>query len=534
MEKQSTSKGFAILSLAGIFTKVLSLLYVPFLVIIIGDEGLGIYQKIYEVFIFIYALTSMGLQVAVAKLVSELIAIGNHSDGIKAFKLARNTMAVIGGVVTILMMILAKPIANLTSNPQITYGIIALAPTIVITTALVSYRGYLQAYNYMNKIAISQIIEEVVNKIISLIFAYILVKFSIELGATGGTIGTAVGAFISLIYIIYLFKHNNLEKIAVKNNAEIKRELSNKTILRKLFKYGFPITLSAGLQNFGALIDMINVNGRLLAIGYTTSEANIAYGLLGKYKTIMYVPLILITSLGVAVLPAIVKSLSLNRRELIKERIIYALKMTLMIAIPAVAGMIILNKEIYIAVLGSEKGSELLLCGAIIVVFMALVQIQNTILQSVNEFYFVIVTLVIGIVVKLITNYYLIGIPEINIMGAVLGGFLSFVIPTILNNHRMKKSLNIKFSLINIGFKPFVASLIMALSLLGVKLCLGNIFSLSSRISMICEMIILVPLGIIIYATSLILIRGITRDELEGLSPRIIKVIPSILRKKLK
>ena len=48
-KKQSTTKGFAILSAAGFMVKILSLLYVPFLIKILGKEGYGIYARAYPI-----------------------------------------------------------------------------------------------------------------------------------------------------------------------------------------------------------------------------------------------------------------------------------------------------------------------------------------------------------------------------------------------------------------------------------------------------------------------------------------------------
>lgn len=50
-----------------------------------------------------------------------------------------------------------------------------------------------------------------------------------------------------------------------------------------------------------------------------------------------------------------------------------------------------------------------------------------------NKFYFVFGSFCIGIVVKIIVNYILVGILDINILGVVVGNFLWFVILVIFN-----------------------------------------------------------------------------------------------------
>ena len=56
MKKQSTMGGFAVLSAASLIVKALSILYIPILLGIIGEEGNGIYAAAYQVYVFVYVL----------------------------------------------------------------------------------------------------------------------------------------------------------------------------------------------------------------------------------------------------------------------------------------------------------------------------------------------------------------------------------------------------------------------------------------------------------------------------------------------
>ena len=72
MKKQSIAKGFAVLTAASIFVKILSVLYIPFLRGILGDEGYGIYGAAYQAYTFIYVIANSGIPVAISKSISEL------------------------------------------------------------------------------------------------------------------------------------------------------------------------------------------------------------------------------------------------------------------------------------------------------------------------------------------------------------------------------------------------------------------------------------------------------------------------------
>ena len=98
MEEKSANRGFLILSIAGIASKIISVFYIPLLQRILGLSGYGIYQNCYEVFLFAYAITNLGTQPAIAKVVAELTALEKHEDAIRTLKISRTLLALVGGV----------------------------------------------------------------------------------------------------------------------------------------------------------------------------------------------------------------------------------------------------------------------------------------------------------------------------------------------------------------------------------------------------------------------------------------------------
>src|SRR5690606_22922363 len=112
MKKQSIAKGFMLLTAASMFVKVLSVLYIPFLRGILGDEGYGIYGAAYQAYTFIYVIANSGIPVAISKSISELTYMGNYKDALRTFKIARSYLIVIGAVLATGMFVLAGPISK--------------------------------------------------------------------------------------------------------------------------------------------------------------------------------------------------------------------------------------------------------------------------------------------------------------------------------------------------------------------------------------------------------------------------------------
>ena len=531
----SSNRGFLILSIAGLLTKVISVFYIPLLQRIIGLDGYGIYQNCYEVFLFVYAVTNLGTQPAIAKVVAELTALEKPNDAVRTLKIARTILALVGAVLTLLLMICAFPIGRLIGNPAASYGILMLAPSIFVTSLLSSYRGYFQGRNSMTAIAVSQVLEQVINILISLTCAFFLVKISVEYGSAGGTIGTSIGALIACLYMVYIYSVRKFEEDSLEAQGGNKR-VRTKHIIKKLIKYGLPITLSAGLQNFGSLVDMVNVNARLAAAGFNLQQSQVLYGVLGRYKTLLSVPLIVVTALGTTVLPAVAAAMALKDKKEIRRKTTFAYRLTFLITIPAAVGLSALGKEVFELLYGTDQGFNLMVTGSVVLVLMAIVQIQTVVLQSMNKLYFVLGTFGIGIVAKIIANFILVGIPEINILGVVAGNFLWFAIPMLLNQRALRKVLRVKIPLFRNLTKPLIASGLMALAIYGMKQPIGIIIQITNGGIVLrgITTLFIIGIGSFVYLYSIILFGGIKKGDIDSISPRIFRMLPRFLRIKLK
>ncbi len=532
MKTQSTTKGFAILSAAGMIVKLISLLYVPMLLILIGDEGYGVYYGAYSIFAFVYVITNTGLTSAISKLVSELIALKNYRDAVKCFKMARLMLIAIGAIMSILMGFLSKPLASMMNNPDAYLALAALAPAVFLTSAASAYRGYFQGRGNMTATAVSQILEQVMNIVFSLMFAALWTKYGVETACAGATVGTTVGAFVSLIYLIRYYEKNKTFKVPNSDvHLEVKR-LQNKVLAKRLINYAVPLTVNWGLQNAGNVIDNKVTMGRLMSSGLNYSQSKVKNGYLGKYQTLLGVPITIISALCSAVLPLISGAAALNDPEEVKKGIDYAYKTCFLIAMPAAVGLAVLSGPIFESIFPKySSGAVLMRYGSVVLVLMAIVQIQSTILQSIGKLYISTLYIVIGIAVKIMINYFLIGKPSINILGAVYGSMAGFLLPLLLNNFVIKRSLKIKYNLITLSIKPLVAAAFMGVVAYLVQFDIEYIFGFVYKgyFTVVLSTMLAIAAGGFTYIYALILIGGITKKEMEIIPLRLRKFIPKTL-----
>lgn len=533
MEERTAGRGFLILSVAGMLGKILSALYVPLLNGVIGDTGYGIYSAGYDIFVFLFAISTLGAQPAITKVVTELRVLGNHKDALRAMKIARKYLTIGSILIAAIFMIIAFPFANITGNPRSGLTFTFLAPAIVFAAILAAYRGYMQGIEDMETLAISSIIEQLVNVVLSLLFAFLLYNISVEWGSAGGTIGTSLGAIVAIIYIIYMYEKKDYEEEAYSLDTSQKK-VSDKKIISKLIRYGLPITLVAGIQNAAGVVDMITIGNRLRFAGF--EDPNAMYGTLNYYKTLIYVPLTIVTALGTSIFPRIIQAFVERNKKELRRQMSYSFRLTYIITIPATFGLAILSKEIYLFLFGANSGYELLMFGSAALILMAITSIQNVILQGINKFYLIMATASLGLLAKFLANYLLVGIIDINIRGAVVGNFLAFGIPAVINHIKLQKIFKVKIPIIKQSIVPLISSIIMSFAIVLVRIPLLRLFSIlgiGGRVVIAIATFILISIGGVVYLVTMIYFGGIRKLDLDMISPRLYRMMPRKLRKQL-
>jgi len=535
-KKQSTSKGFAVLSAATLMVKLLSLLYVPFLSKILGIEGYGIYSSAYVVFVYMYVITNAGIPVAISKMVSELIATGNYKDAVKTFKIARFLLLIVGMCMSILMIFFAGPLANRTADPTAKLAIMALAPTILISSVLSAYRGYFQGRGNMTPTAISQVLEQIANTIFSLIFAACFIKYGLAAGAAGGTIGTSVGALVAVGYMIYFYEKNKVFRVPKGYNQLNIKRYTTKKIIKKLLSYAVPMTICLGLQQAGTVVDLLLVQSRMLYSGIDSAHVTALWGVLSQYTTLIGVPIAIISSLAVTILPSISSLMALKDKKAVKGKINYAFRLCFLVAAPSAVGLAALASSIIYFIQYDPRVSRLLIYGSVVIILMAVVSIQTSILQGLGKLYLVTVYAVLALIGKIIINYFFVAIPSFNILGAVMANGVSFAILLTLNYITMNKALKVKINLFGHAIKPLIASGVMAVVAKIMYINLNSVFSFVCKgyIANAIAIVIAIVIAAITYFFTLVLIGGITKEDLSIFPSRIKRIIPKSILLRIK
>lgn len=510
------------LTATNVISKVLSLLYVPFLIGAISDEGYGIYYAAYNVYVFVYMLTISGTSSVIPKLVAQYSARDEEDDAMASFKIGKSLLVCLGLFMMLSLFISSKTLAEFIGYKKAYLALIVLCPSILITAINSSYRGYFQGRNNMAPIAISQLTEQIGNTVFTIICSYFLMNIGLEYGVAGGAIGTTIGASFSLITLLISYRK---EKKPLHSKP---RSTTNKYLATYMFKYSMPLLISTGLiYAANNLIDVSNIKQGLLKAGFSDSLATIRYGNFGNYNQLMNIPMVMISSLALTALPLIARTNSVRDNEKLKSHIKQIFRICFLISIPSAVGLAVLSEPIFdmIFITAQSKGSDIMLYGSFIIIFHSVLQLSITILNSVGRIYKATISAVLGAIIKIAANFILIPISFINIYGAIIGLFLSQCIPFFLNHRYIKNHIGTTESLINSWKKPLISSIIMGIVVFFSYRVSNYIFSiiLIPYLSNIISVFLCIYIGALVYIHCLVKIDGVTDNDLN--------VIPNKFRK---
>ena len=500
------------LVIANALVKVIGAIFKIPLTNLFGKEGMGIFTVAYNIYTAFFIISTAGLPVAVSKVVAEANALGRVNEVRKILRVAFSAFTIIGGLASLVLFFGAHLFTRIVGNSLAYYAVLVISPALFFTTISATIRGYYQGHSNMVPTAISQVIEALFNPVVGCTLAFLLLKngFSISVaaaGAIGGvTVGTAFGAF-------YLLIKRAREKQKIPFKAQGLSVRSSAQILKNLWTVALPVTIGASVLSLTNLIDMIVVMNRLQDTGYTEAGANALYGAYGMAITFFNVPQTLVTAIAISIIPAIATAFA--RRDYISagRTMESSIRITAILALPSAAGLAILSGPILNLVYFNKPqdaaiAAPLLSTLGLAVICVALVAISNAILQAMGRVNVPVVTMLIGGIVKLVTNYTFVGTKSINIHGAPIGTTICYAVIAILNFIIISKAFKGAPNVLRVLFRPFLATVGMSAIITLLYRFLSPVMGGKTAV------VLTIGIGAFLYFVILLLVRGITKADI--------------------
>ncbi len=484
MKKNSFMQGAMVATIAIIFTKVIGILYVIPFYNIIGDKGGALYGYAYTIYSTFLSVSTVGIPLAISKLVSEYNALGYYHARERVYKQGKRAITAFALLVFILLVVFAEPIAKAilgdikggNTIQDITFVIRVIATALLVIPSLSISRGYLQGNKFITSPSISQVVEQLFRVIVVVVGSYVMLKITgnVTHAVSVACFGATIGGLIAYFYLKYKIVKNKKEFIPKTKETEEEKKITTKEIWTKIFKYAFPFVMIDVVGNACMLINMFTVVKILVNYcNFSVTDAETVMSSLTTWgsKLCMIVSAIA-TGLVVSLLPNITDSYVRKDKKTVTKYINNSYEMLLYLAIPMTLGLSFLAKPVW-EIFYSNHG----LAAEVFTIFIfngltsSLYTVTLTIMQSIDKYKVVFVCLFIEVLTKLVLQYplmilaYKLGIGAYcgNIAATLIATMSTVIISIIYMKTKMKISLRISFVS---TLKITIASLLMYLALM--------------------------------------------------------------------
>lgn len=572
--RKNTRQGFlhgSLILLASMaIIKVIGAFFKIELTNIIGGTGMGYFSCAFGLFSPIFALTAAAVPLVLSKMVAEFSAKGEYRTVRRLRRLALAVFFIMGVLGSIAVVVFAKPFVNLAvDSPSAYLSVVAIAPSILFCCLISVYRGYYEGLCNMYPTALSQIVETLARAVCGLAFAYAALKIgmgqyesmgmvfgqeaatfaqatmlSLPYAAAAAILGVTVSCLCGLLYLMarYRFSGDGITREQLRQSAAPKRKRS---LLTEMVRLAVPVAIGAIVANLTSIIDLMTIIKLIAAsierlpsyfvqnFGYALQGEiglaelpNFIYGsYTGLALTIFnFVPAIT-AMFGKSALPGLMAAWAVGNKRAVVSSVHTVLKATMLLAIPAGIGIFVMAKPI-LELLYARRTAEIAVAYPSLafmglgVIVMSLLGTVINLLQAIDKVGLTVKLMAFGTVFKLIGNLALVGIPELNILGACIATVGSFTVMLILGLVALCRTTGVRFSVGKVLMKPLIAGIVCGIAA-AVSYNLANVIS-ATRLNTIWAAVI----GAAVYCVVLFCIGGIDKTDLKRFWRKLRPVFP--------
>ena len=540
-----------ILALGGFFAKAIGALYKIPLTNILGSSGMGLYYLVFPIYSLFITICSSGINVALATEVAKCRKVRHRYNEQKLLRVGLYISFLLSLIFTIITLLISFPVAELQGNINARFGYIAIAPAIIISSIIATLRGYFQGVENMVPTTVSLIVEQIVKLSFGLILAHKLCNFGIQYAVLGAIIGVTISEVVALViisinfltfrgqlYYNYRNKYYRAKKhILIKNNNAklIKKckqhklsqryvcnkpsaRLTTKDAIKRIIKVFAPATLSSIVLPIATMLDSFLLINLLVSSGLSSTVSTSLYGLWsGVVQTIISLPIIVIAGVSTAIVPSLSGVVAGQNVAQVNKRVMFFIKVTLVLAVFMFAVVFVFAEDILYFLYGNglgnsvvnelEYATKMLQMSSISIIYYALLQTFTAILQSIGKSYIPLISMAVGLVLRIALTIVLVRVDSINIFGAVVSNTIFLGIVIIALSFYIRSKVELDYKLMKELLYPI---LIGGVVLVGMRLMHSG---LSLVVNYFVSMVISVVLGLVVYLIWVLFSKIFTRKE---------------------
>ncbi|MGI6013913.1 MAG: putative polysaccharide biosynthesis protein [Oscillospiraceae bacterium] len=492
-----------------------------------GDIGNGFYSAGFQLYTLLLSISSIGIPGAISKLVAESVAVGDTARANHIFKTALWLFCGIGLLCFAGLFFGADFIAlHIIRMDGVQATLRALAPSILFVCLSSVIRGFYLGFGTVSATSVSQMLEQIFKSILTVFFVLALTAYSAEIMSAGANFATSVATLLSLLYLLW-FHLRHCDTAQTNNVVPKSTRHSFWALSKTILQLSIPISLTSVIISVGRVIDTATIT-RGIAIAFAShipgqagiptaaqlnEEAVRLSGMLSKSDTLINLPLALNIAFATVLVPTISSAVASHKPEEATDKITLSLLISILLALPCAAGMIVLAKPIYLLIYpNASSGYRLLQVSAISMIFVALNQTICGSLQGLGKVEVPVKALLCGVGLKVILNIFLIRMPQIHIYGAPISSVVCYGVACGICFVSLCRTLSIPLSIGKYIGKPLLCTGIMtAVTCISYSMCIKLLHS------NLYAVLFTLGLSILVYAVLVLRAHIFTEQEIAQL-----------------
>lgn len=527
MSEQKKQNNFVlqagILAASGMIVKVIGLIYRSPLLSIIGLEGNGYYSTAINIYTIILLISSYSIPSAISKVIAQKLAFKEYRNAQRVFQCALLYVLIVGGAASIVTFVAAPLFMRKSVNSVVALRV--LAPTIFFSGFLGVLRGYFQAYGSMLHTSLSQILEQIMNAVVSIGAAYLLIGMVADssettravYGSAGSALGTGAGVVTALLFMfgMYMLNRKMITRRAARDRT--KKQDSYGEIFKVIFTIVTPFILSTFIYNCSTVVNMDIYYGIIMDYKKVDSvTAHIDYGIFNTQAiAVVNIPIAIASAMSSATIPGVSTSYVRKEYKRTRQQVSKAIRMTMLIAIPASVGLLLLSKPIMHFIFPQkdslDQASGLLAALAVTVILYCLSTLTNAVLQGIGRVNTPVIHSVVALVVQVAGLVALLVYTDLNLYALVCANVIYSLVMCILNQISVRKHLEYRQEVVKTFIIPFISSLVMGAVAYGIYYGLYMVLPVSRVV-----LLIAIGAGAMVYFCMILLLGGVNETELRS------------------
>ncbi|WIY63034.1 putative polysaccharide biosynthesis protein [Bacillus arachidis] len=446
-------RGTLFLTMATMISKMLGFIYVIPFTAMVGTSGYVLYTYAYRPYTIMLSIATMGLPLAVSKMVSKYDQLNDYHTVKRVLKSGIFFMIFMGLASFLVLYMLAPYLANLvidgsdqTGNSMnaVTYNIQIVSFALLIVPVMSLLRGFFQGFQSMGPSASSVVVEQFFRVLTILIGSFVvlhILKASVSLAVGVSTFGAFMGAAAGLTVLIgfYMKRRKYLKR---KEKASIPQTTKSFFALYKeLFTYSIPFVAVGLAIPLYQTIDTFTINKLLIEIGYVQIEAEKINAIIGLVQMVVLIPVSVATAFSMSLVPEMTKAYIAGNVQLLYKHFTKTNLLVVAITIPAAIGMMILAKPIYTFLFGvgndPSLGSAILQYYAPACILFSLFTVTAAMLQGINQQQKTVLGLTLGIIIKVALNIVL--LPYFDYTSFIISTYAGYTVLVSFNLWMLSK-----------------------------------------------------------------------------------------------